>query len=102
MAPVPLLVVMSTSHSHQPGPLKKAKKPFKSRHSSKGALKRDNKGKVERVNSKSSQFADYSKQERRNHAIQHQNNKRAELMTQKRLGSTNQGPPKLVVRFPHF
>jgi pre-rRNA-processing protein TSR1 len=39
---------------------------------------------------------DYNKQERKNHAIQFQKNKREELMAAKRLGNTNQGPPKLI------
>jgi len=93
-----VFIQMSSTYSHQPGALKKAKKPFKSKHATKGSLKRANKGKVEREHVKSSTAAAYSKQERKNHSIQHQNNKREELMVQKRLGNTNQGPPKLVVR----
>ena len=89
---------MSSSYSHKPGPLNKAKKPFKSRHASKSSLKRENKGKVERVNLRSPKSLDYNKQERKNHAIQFQKNKREELMAAKRLGNTNQGPPKLIVR----
>lgn len=87
-------------HSHRSS-IKNGHKGFKSRHSSKGALKRLYKGKVEKStggNSKASK--PQSKLQRKNIAKQLRNQKLLSTMEMKRLFEGNNGAEKIVTIIP--
>ncbi|XP_049848585.1 pre-rRNA-processing protein TSR1 homolog [Schistocerca gregaria] len=86
---------MSSSHQHRPGPFNRPKKPFKSKHATKGQIKKSNRGRVGlALNAGSNALA--GKLERRNRAKQVQKNKHKAFMAKNRLGHVNQGPPKFI------
>lgn len=93
---------MSAEFRHRPT-LKQSNKSFKSKHRSKGDLKRASKGKVEdptgapRPSVRQLGKGD-EKQNRRNLAKQIQGNKRAEVLQKQRKGRADDGAPRLIVR----
>lgn len=90
-------------HSHRSS-IKNGHKGFKSRHSSKGALKRLYKGKVEKAgaegNGSSKSNRPLSKMQRKNAAKQLRDQKMASTMEMKRLFEGSNGAEKIVTIIP--
>jgi pre-rRNA-processing protein TSR1 len=86
---------------HHRATLKQSNKSFKSRHKTKGDVKRLMKGKVgsdqPRQGIKAASKAD-AKLNRKNLAKQIQQQKRQQALDKSRQGRADQGPPRLVVR----
>jgi pre-rRNA-processing protein TSR1 len=85
-------------YSHRPSSLHQTNKTFKSKHASKGQVKKKNKGKIERLSMASKKSMQYlSKADRRNAAKLTQIRKRQEFTeAQRRIGHVN-GAPKIVL-----
>lgn len=87
---------------HRPGPGKQSNKPFKSKFSSKGSIKRKNKGRVSKKSSlKQNAIAGQehlSREQRRNRANQMRKKKKDAILQQKRIG--REGAPKIVSILP--
>ena len=66
----------SVHHSHRPSSLKQSNKPFKSKHSTKGQIKEQQKGKVNRVSQSVKHKGHQTKNDRRNAAKIAQKSKR--------------------------
>ncbi|KAG9051122.1 hypothetical protein FS837_011968 [Tulasnella sp. UAMH 9824] len=92
------------SHSHRPSGLKQTNKKFKSRHATKGDLKREAKGRVVRISpkaaAKKSLTAAQTRLNRQNHAKQTQANKRHELVASLKLFGGADGAPRIVAVVP--
>lgn len=84
------------SHSHR-STVKKDHKPFKSKHATKGSLKNQTKGKVEKSNGVNTHVKHVSKLERKNTAAQLKSIKMAQSKQTRKLFDGNQGIPKVVV-----
>lgn len=90
-------------HRHNPGPLKQHNKPFKSRHSTKGAIKIASKGRTEGVTGGSSKFSNPNKainqyrQQRKNRNKQIAQSSRDILLTASKSGLS---APKFVAFIP--
>lgn len=84
------------SHSHR-STVKKDKKPFKSKHASKGSLKNQTKGKVEKSNGANTNVKAVSKLERKNKAAQLKSLKINSSKVNRKLYDGNNGMEKIVV-----
>ncbi|KZT57541.1 ribosome biogenesis protein tsr1 [Calocera cornea HHB12733] len=94
--------MVETQHHHR-ATLKQQNKPFKSKHSTKGAIKTAAKGRTVRQHGKStnaSSAAAQLKQNRKNAARQIQKNKRSELISATRLFSGRDGAARVVAVVP--
>ncbi|KAI8885076.1 DUF663-domain-containing protein [Backusella circina FSU 941] len=88
-------------HRHRAGSSHQSNKPFKSRHASKGALREQNKGKVNRSSVKQAGGPKtVSKVDRRHAAKILQQKKREELTRISRIFEGRQGAPKIVPVLP--
>lgn len=86
-----------TSHR---GTLKKEKKPFKSKHSTKGQLKNVNKGKVEKTSGNGIKLKQLSKIDRKNQARQLKDNKILETKLTRKIFEGSNGVEKIVTIIP--
>jgi pre-rRNA-processing protein TSR1 len=86
------------NHSHR-STQKQANKPFKSKHASKGSIKKENKGKINRTSVKQSHSM-IQKQDKRNQQKQLQKNKRLDSLQHARLFNGLSSAPKETVVVP--
>ncbi|KAJ3330847.1 hypothetical protein HDU76_004693 [Blyttiomyces sp. JEL0837] len=92
--------IMGGDSHHHRSSLKQSNKSFKSKHATKGQLKAVNKGRVERAPVKSVKHRTSSKADRRNAAKLAQQKKREEAVSNARLFSGTNAPPKIVSVIP--
>lgn len=93
------LVMAKGGHSHR-STLKKDHKPFKSKHATKGQLKNQSKGKVEKSGKASGKGHVYSKTERKNFAKQVKDRKIAEAKLARKVFEGSHGTEKIVTIIP--
>lgn len=86
---------MNTPTIHNPGPLKHKNKSNKL--ISKNSKKRKGKGRTSIASTSQNHNILLSKQVKRNKYKQLLKNQREEVMQSKRIGHTNQGPPRIIV-----
>ncbi|KAJ3026238.1 UNVERIFIED_CONTAM: hypothetical protein HDU68_005969 [Siphonaria sp. JEL0065] len=91
---------MSGQAHHHRSTQKSGNKGFKSKHASKGSLKAQNKGKVNRNKVTGASTAAQKRVDRRNASKIEQKKKRADLMMATRLFSGPNAPPKVVAIVP--
>jgi len=87
---------MKEHHSHRPASMHQANKPFKSKHATKGQLKEQSKGKVNRNKVAGTQKKVSTKADRRNAAKLAQKSKREEIAKLNRSVGGTHGSSKLI------
>ena len=91
----------SENHSHRPSGLRQSNKPFKSRHSTKHALKAHGKTELQPRSSHTSMtMRTPTKQDKRNTAKQLRMNQREKVLNEKRMWQGKTGMTKLVTVVP--
>lgn len=91
-----LLTAKASMHRHRAGASHQSNKPFKSRHASKGSLKEQSKGKINRTPVKQAGGKLVKKNDRRAAARQEQQKKREDLTRANRVFEGKYGAPKIV------
>ncbi len=88
----------SSKPFHHRSTLKQTNRPFKSKHSTKNALRTAEKGKIERVGVKSKKTL-LNKQDRKRAAKLDQQKKRDQINKINRLFQGKSGAPRLIVKY---
>ncbi|ORY52109.1 DUF663-domain-containing protein [Rhizoclosmatium globosum] len=91
---------MSGQAHHHRSSAKSGNKGFKSKHATKGSIKAQNKGKVNRNKASSASTQAQKRADRRNASKIEQQKKRADLMMATRLFSGPNAPPKVIAIVP--
>lgn len=81
---------------HHRSSLKQSNKPFKSKHATKGSIKRQNKGRLEKCSSQASSNVDKARVDRIHQRKQEQKKRREELLALSRKFTGAKGIPKVI------